>query len=79
VTHRLEGHKVRDPGELGAKLETQLAQAAAEVSRRCGDTFSQAEVRTAVDEAYHHLADTARVTPFLPVLAARRAQRALHA
>ena len=56
----------------------QLDQAAEEVSRRLGGTIDHQVVRAAVSDAYQRLADEAKFPNFLPILAARSAQRSLH-
>ncbi|MEJ2855707.1 MULTISPECIES: three-helix bundle dimerization domain-containing protein [unclassified Saccharothrix] len=77
MVDRLEGHVIRDPHDLHAKVEVQLDQAAAEVTRRLADTVSYEVVREAVVESYEQLAARAKVHGFLPILAARSAQQRL--
>lgn len=79
TAERLEGHLVRDPRTLHADVETQLDHAAEEVSRRLGGRIDHQVVRAAVSEAYQRLADRATFHNFLPILAARSAQRSLQA
>ncbi|KOX28793.1 hypothetical protein ADK67_11645 [Saccharothrix sp. NRRL B-16348] len=78
TAERLEGHLVRDPRTLHTDIEVQLDQAAEEVSRRLGGKIDYQVVRVAVSEAYQRLADKAKFHNFLPILAARSAQRSLH-
>ncbi|NUT53428.1 MAG: hypothetical protein HOV94_40005 [Saccharothrix sp.] len=76
---RLEDHRVRDPRSLRADVDAQLDQAVEEVSRRLGDGIDPQVVRTAVADAYQRLAAKAKFPNFLPILAARSAQRTLRA
>jgi len=78
TAERLEGHRVRDPRTLRADVEAQLDHAAEEVSRRLGGKIDHQVVRAAVADAYQRLADKAKLHNFLPILAARSAQRSLH-
>ncbi|ONI76265.1 hypothetical protein ALI144C_37025 [Actinosynnema sp. ALI-1.44] len=73
----LDGHLVRDPHDLHAKVEAQLDVAAAEVMRRCANEVDYQVVRQAVSAAYGRLAGEARFQSFLPILAARAAHRDL--
>ncbi|MER5265348.1 hypothetical protein ABTZ99_25040 [Actinosynnema sp. NPDC002837] len=77
TAERLEGHLVRDPRTLRADVEAQLDHAAEEVSRRLGGKVDYHVVRAAVSDAYQRLADKAKFPNFLPILAARSAQRNL--
>ncbi|MFJ6673878.1 three-helix bundle dimerization domain-containing protein [Actinosynnema sp. NPDC091369] len=79
TAERLEGHLVRDPRTLRADVEAQLDQAAEEVSRRLGGKIDHRVVRAAVADAYRRLAARATFPNFLPILAARSAQRTLQA
>jgi hypothetical protein len=79
TAERLEGHQVRDPRTLRTNVEAQLDQAAEEVGRRLGGRFDPQVVRAAVADAYQRLADRAKFPHFLPILAARSAQRTLQA
>ncbi|WP_376777761.1 three-helix bundle dimerization domain-containing protein [Kibdelosporangium persicum] len=73
----LDGHLVRDPHDLHAKVEAQLDQAAEEVSRRCANQVDYQSIRQAVAAAYRRLSDKAKFQSFLPILAARAAHRDL--
>jgi hypothetical protein len=79
MADRLEGHQVRDPRRLHAKVDVQLDQAAEELTRRLGGRIGYQVVREAVTDAYRHLARQAKVHGFLPILAARAAQQRLRA
>lgn len=79
TAERLEGHQVRDPRTLRTDVEAQVDQAAEEVSRRLGGKIEHQVVRAAVSDAYRRLADRAKFPNFLPILAARSAQRRLQA
>ncbi|MFI9818054.1 three-helix bundle dimerization domain-containing protein [Saccharothrix variisporea] len=77
MVDRLEGHDVRDPRDLHARVEVQLDQAAEEVTRRLAGKVAYQVVREAVVESYRQLAARAKVHGFLPILAARSAQQRL--
>ncbi|MBB5957276.1 hypothetical protein FHS29_003869 [Saccharothrix tamanrassetensis] len=77
MSDRLDGHKVRDPRDLHARVEVQLDQAAEELTRRLAGGVSYQVVRETVVEAYRQLASRAKVHGFLPILAARLAQQRL--
>ncbi|MFI9011608.1 three-helix bundle dimerization domain-containing protein [Actinosynnema sp. NPDC053489] len=77
MVDRIEGHEVRDPGGPHARVEVQLDQAAEELTRRLAGRVSHQVVREAVVEAYQRLSEHAKVHGFLPILAARSAQRRL--
>ena len=79
TVERLEGHLVRDPRSLHSDVEVQLDHAAEEVIRRLGDRIDRGVVRAAVADAYQRLAAKATFPHFLPILAARSAQRSLQA
>ncbi|XVS60828.1 three-helix bundle dimerization domain-containing protein [Actinosynnema sp. CA-299493] len=79
TAERLEGHLVRDPRTLRTDVEAQLDQAAEEVGRRLGGKVDHQVVRAAVSDAYQRLAAKAKFHNFLPILAARSAQRSLRA
>lgn len=79
MADKLEGHSVRDPHDLHTKVEVQLDQAAEEVARRSAGTAGYEAVRRAVSEAYQRLAGDAKFHNYLPILAARSAQRSLEA
>lgn len=73
----LDGHRVRDPHDLHAKVEAQLDLAAEEVTRRCKGTIDRQAVRQAVRNAYRRLSREAKFQSFLPILAARAAHHDL--
>lgn len=79
MVDKLEGHEVRDPRQLHARVEVQLDQAAEELTRRLAGRVGYQVVREAVTDAYQRLARQAKVHGFLPILAARSAQRRLQA
>ena len=79
MVDKLEGHAVRDPRQLHAKIDVQLDQAAEELTRRMAGQLSYQVVREAVTSAYQRLARQAKVHGFLPILAARSAQQQLRA
>ncbi|GLZ31569.1 hypothetical protein Lesp02_37570 [Lentzea sp. NBRC 105346] len=74
----LEGHTVRDPHDLHARVGKQLDLAAEEVTRRFAGRADYESVRSAVAEAYEELARDAKFQSFLPILAARAAQQRLN-
>ena len=69
--------EVRDPRSLTTRVDVQLDQAAEELTRRLAGRINYQVVREAVTEAYQRLAGQAKVHGFLPILAARSAQRTL--
>jgi hypothetical protein len=73
----MAGHRIRDPHDLHARIDVQLDQAAHEVARRLDGRIDYDAAREAVTRAYADLARSARVRNFLPILAARPAQRTL--
>ena len=73
MINTLEGHQVRDPHDLHAKVEAQLDLAAEEVTRRCKSTVDYQSVRRAVADSYRRLSRDAKFQSFLPILAARAA------
>lgn len=79
MVDKIDGHQVRDPRRLHAKVEVQLDQAAEELTRRLAGRISYQVVREAVTDAYRQLAAQAKIHGFLPILAARSAQQRLQA
>lgn len=73
----LDGHNVRDPHDLHARVEAQLNLAAEEVTRRCEGEVDYQTVRRAVSDAYRRLSREAKFLTFLPILAARAAHQDL--
>lgn len=71
------GHNTRDPHDLHARVEVQLDQAAEELARRFTGEINYDVARRAVSEAYQRLSGQAKFHNFLPILAARSAQRSL--
>ncbi|MFI9012299.1 three-helix bundle dimerization domain-containing protein [Actinosynnema sp. NPDC053489] len=68
---------MRDPRRLQVPIEKQLDQAAEEVTRRLAGRIGYQTVRRTVTDAYRRLSAQAKVHGFLPILAARSADRTL--
>ena len=68
---------MRDPHDMHTKVEVQLDQAAEEVARLFAGQIGYESVREVVADAYQRLSREAKFHNFLPILAARAAQRTL--